>query len=288
MSFWVSINGVLAPAEKARISVLDNGFTLGDGVYETLRTYGGRPFRLDLHLARLRASALRVGIEVPTPDAEIGRWLDATLEAVGERECYVRTIVTRGVGDVTYHFDRVQGPTIAILARPFEPLPAEHYERGIAATVVSVRRNPREAADPAIKSCSLLNSVLAVREAQGRGCVEGIMLNTRGEVAEGASSNVFAFRDGALCTPPLDAGILAGITRQLVMEIARESGIVVREAPLSESALRTAEEAFITSSVREVVPIATLDGRPLGDGRPGPVTRQLLLAFRAYAAHQGG
>jgi len=282
MSFWVSINGVLAPAEKARISVLDNGFTLGDGVYETLRTYGGRPFRLDLHLARLRASALRVGIEIATSDGDVRRWLDAAIEAVGEQECYVRTIVTRGVGDVTYHFDRVKGPTIAILARRFEPLPVEHYEQGIAAAVVSVRRNPGNAADPAIKSCSLLNSVLAVREAQQRGCVEGIMLNTRGEVAEGASSNVFAVRDGALHTPPLAAGILAGITRQLVMEIARESGIVIREEPLPEAALRSADEAFITSSVREVVPIATLDGRP------GSVTRQLLLAFRAYAAHQGG
>jgi branched-chain amino acid aminotransferase len=288
MGFWVSINGVLAPAEEARISVLDNGFTLGDGVYETLRTYGGRPFRLDLHLARLRASGLRVGIEVAPTDADIGGWLEAAIRAVGESECYVRTIVTRGVGDVTYHFERVQGPTVAILVRPFEPLPATHYERGIAAAVVSVRRNPADAADPAIKSCSLLNSILAVREAQARGCVEGIMLNTRGEVAEGASSNVFAVRDGALVTPPLDAGILPGITRQLVMEIARESGIVVREEALSEGALRRADEAFITSSVREIVPIATLDGRAVGDGSPGPLTRQLLLAFRVYAAHQGG
>lgn len=284
MTEWVSIDGALSPAAEARISVLDDGFTLGDGVYETLRTYGGRPFHLDLHLQRLRRSADRVGIRVHPSDSELATRVDALLARAGHDESYLRLIVTRGVGSITYRFDDLPPPTVVVFARAFDGFPESHHDPGIPVAIVSVRRNPKSAADPAIKSCSLLNSVLAAREAHGRGALEAILLNVRGEVAEGHASNVFAVRGGSVVTPPLDAGILAGITREIVLRLANERGIDAREEPLLPDALRTADEVFVTSSVREVMPVSRIDGRPVGAGRPGPVTVALREALRAYAA----
>lgn len=284
MSEWVSIDGALSPAAEARIPVLDDGFTLGDGVYETLRTYGGRPFHLDLHLLRLRASAHRIGIALNLGDAELAARVDALLARASHDECYLRLIVTRGVGSISYRFENLPPPTVVVFARRFEGHPASHHDPGIPVSIVSVRRNPKSAADPAIKSCSLLNSVLAAREAHGRGAVEAILLNVRGEVAEGHASNVFAVRDGALTTPPLDAGILAGIAREIVLRLAREKGLSAREETLLPDALRSADEVFVTSSVREVMPVSRIDERPVGAGRPGPVTIALRQALRDYAA----
>jgi len=284
MTDWVSIDGALSPAATARIPVLDDGFTLGDGVYETLRTYGGRPFHLDLHLKRLRASAGRIGIELALGDAELRARIDALLERAGNDESYVRLIVSRGVGTISYRFENLPPPTVVAFARRFEGYPPTHHDPGIPVAIVSVRRNPANAADPAIKSCSLLNSVLAAREAHARGALEAILLNVRGEVAEGHASNVFAVEGGALHTPPLDAGILAGITREIVLRLARERGLVTREETLLPDALRNADEAFVTSSVREVMPISRIDDRPVGAGRPGPVTVALREALREYAA----
>lgn len=283
MSAWVSIDGVAVPAEQARISVLDNGFILGDGVYDTLRTYGGRPFRLDLHLDRLRRSAARIGVDIPLSDQQLAMRLDDVLARAENAESYIRFIITRGIGDATYHFEQVVGPTIVILIKPFESPPAAFYDDGIPATIVSVRRNAADAADPAIKSCSLLNSVLAAREAQARGGIEAILLDARGNVAEGAASNVFAVRGDGLHTPPLDTGILAGIAREIVIDLARESATPVREEPLAPESLRAADEAFLTSSIREVMPISSIDGEKVGTGRPGPVTKRLLGALQDYA-----
>jgi branched-chain amino acid aminotransferase len=283
MGFFASINGAVVPAEQARVSVLDTGFTFGDGVYETLRTYGGRPFELGRHLARLRASAARLGIEVPAGDGELRARLDALLERADHGESFIRLIVTRGVGDCSYHFERVQGPTVVMFARPHEAIPDRAYREGVDVAVVSVRRNHPDALDPAIKSINLLNNVLAVREAQARGAIEAILLNQRGEVAEGASSNLFVVRAGRVVTPPLDAGILAGITRDLVIELGPAAGHPVHERPLSVGELLEADEAFLTSSLKEVAPIRAVDGRPIGDGRPGPATLRLLRAYREYA-----
>jgi branched-chain amino acid aminotransferase len=281
MGSFASVNGVITPASEARVSVLDNGFTFGDAVYETLRTYGGRPFALARHFKRLRASAERLGFGLPKSDAELARTLDALLDQARNPESFVRLIVTRGVGDISYHFDRVKGPTVVMAVKPFEGFPLSHYTEGIALALVSVRRNHRLALDPAIKSNNLLNNVLAVREAQARGAVEAILLNQEGDVAEGASTNVFVVRDGVTVTPPLGAGILEGITREVVLELAREAGVPAREAAVSPDALRRADEVFITSSTREVMPASSLDGQRVGSGRPGPVTLRLLEAFRA-------
>jgi branched-chain amino acid aminotransferase len=286
--FFASVNGAVLPAEEARVSVLDTGFTFGDSVYETLRTYGGRPFHLDRHLHRLRASAGRLGIAVPEGDAELVRDVDGVLARAGNPESYVRIMLSRGVGDVSYHFDRVQGPTRVVIVKPYEPLPERCYAEGVPVIIASVRRNSPRALDPVIKSGNLLNNILAVREAQAAGAFEPILLNELGEVAEGASANVFVVKAGAALTPPLEAGILPGITRQLLLEIGRGLGIAMREQRLRAADLREADEAFITSTLKEAVPVRAVDGAPVGDGRPGPVTLRLLEAFRQYAASYRG
>ena len=283
MGFFASVNGIVTPAEEARVSVLDNGFTFGDSVYETLRTYAGRPFEWGRHLRRLRASAGRLGFDIPLSNGDLLARLDAVLAPAANPESYIRIIVSRGLGDISYHFDTVKGPTVVIAVKPCVSYPEWHYTQGIPVSLVSVRRNHPQALDPAIKSSNLLNNVLALREAQARGAEEALLLNQRGEIAEGASTNVFIVRDGTVITPVLEAGILAGITREVVLEIARALSLPVREDVLRPEDLMDADEAFLTSTTREVVPIRTVDGRPVGPGQPGPVTTRVLEAFRAYA-----
>ena len=282
MGFYASVNGEITPAEEARVSVLDNGFTFGDAVYETLRTYGGRPFHLDRHLERLRRSADRLAIPMPAGEA-LARDLDALLARAANPESYIRIIVTRGRGDISYHFDRVQGPTVVMVVKPLAAFPASHHTAGVPVILSSVRRNSPQSLDPAIKSCNLLNNILAMREAQAKGAFEPVMLNAIGEVAETASANLFLVKGGTLLTPPLDAGILPGVTRQLVLDLAPGLSLPVREEPVAVKDLLAADEVFITSTLKEVLPVATIDGRPVGAGRPGPVTLRLLGALRAYA-----
>ena len=286
MAFFASVNGEIAPAGEAKISVLDNGFTFGDGVYETLRTYGGRPFHLDRHLARLRASAAMLGIDIPRDDAALAADLDRLLERAANPESYIRMIVSRGVGEISYRFDRIHGPTIVMAARAYEPFADTQYKDGVPVIISSVRRNSPRALDPAMKSCNLINNLLAVREAQAKKAAEPLMLNERGDVAEGASANVFIVAKGALVTPPLNDGILPGVTRELVLERAAELGIEARQQSIRVPDLLAAEEAFITSTLKEVMPIASVDGSPIGHGKPGPVTRKLLEAYRKYAGNR--
>ncbi len=283
MGFYASVNGQISPAAEARVSVLDNGFTFGDAVYETLRTYAGRPFHLDRHLDRLRASAGMLAIEIPPSDAELGAELDRLLERAANPESYIRIIVSRGVGDISYRFDRIQGPTIVMAARAYEPFAEAQYRDGIPVILSSVRRNSPRALNPAMKSCNLINNILAVREAQAKKAAEPLMMNERGDIAEGASANVFVVTKGTLVTPPLNDGLLPGVTRALVLELARALGIETLEQSVRVDALLAADEAFVTSTLKEVMPIATVDGRAIGSGRPGPVTRRLMEAYRKYA-----
>jgi branched-chain amino acid aminotransferase len=288
MSFLASVNGVITPAEEARVCVLDNGFTFGDSVYEVLRTYHGRPFEPGRHFRRLRASAARLGFAVPLRDDELLARTDELLARAANAESYIRIIVSRGLGDCSYAFDRVQGPTIVIVCKPFSPYPDWHYERGIRAAAVGIRRNHPRALDPAIKSSNLLNNVLAVREAQSHGAEEPVLLNHEGFLAEGASTNVFLVTGGVVRTAPLGAGILAGITREVVLELLAGMSVPLREELLHLDDLLGADEAFLTSTTREVVPVSSVDERRIGSGAPGPLTRRLIGAFRAYApAHCG-
>jgi branched-chain amino acid aminotransferase len=287
MSF-ASVNGIVVPAEEARVSVLDNGFAFGDSVYEVLRTYGGLAFEPGRHFRRLRASAARLGFSVPASDADLLAQADALLARAGTGESYIRIIVSRGLGDCSYNFEKVQGPTVVMIQKPLPPYPAWHYRGGVKVAAVAVRRNHPKALDPAIKSSNLLNNILAVREAQSRGAEEPVLLNQEGFLAEGASTNVFLARGGTLFTPPLSAGILAGITREVVLELLPGLGIPFGERPLHLDELVSADEAFMTSTTREVVPVKQVDETTLGNGRPGPLTRRVMVAFGAYApAHCG-
>ena len=283
MGVFASVNGTLVPAEQARVSVLDNGFTFGDAVYETLRTYRGRPFHLDRHLERLRASADRLGFAPPFGDDVFARRLDELLARAGNDESYIRIILSRGEGDISYRFDRVKGPTLVMVVKPFEPPPERDYVEGIPVVIASVRRNHPRALDPAIKSNNLLNNILAVREGQARGATETILLNDLGEVAEGASSNVFVVKGGRVSTPPLAAGILSGITRRLVLDLCRDLGIPAGEETLRVADLLATDEVFITSTTKEAAPVAAIDGKPVGSGKPGPVHKRILQAYREYA-----
>ena len=280
---FASVNGTVVPAEEARVSVLDNGFAFGDSVYEVLRTYGGLAFEPGRHLRRLRASAARLGISVPASDASLLAQVDGLLARAAGGESYIRIVVSRGLGDCSYNFDRVQGPTVVMIQKPLPPYPAWHYSDGIKVAAVGVRRNHPRALDPAIKSSNLLNNILAMREAQSRGAEEPVLLNQEGFVAEGASTNVFLARGGKVFTPPLSAGILAGITREVVLELLPGLHIPFREEPLRLDDLLGADEAFMTSTTREVVPVKQVDETPIGDGRPGPLTRRAMEAFGAYA-----
>ena len=280
MGFAVSIDGRVGTPEEVTLKVTDNGFVFGDSAYETLRTYGGRPFELDRHLVRLRRSVALLGFELKTSDDEIKARIDACLSFARNDESYLRVIVSRGVGDMSYRFERIPEPTIAMYVKPLEPTNDALYLKGGAAVIVTIRRNPIEALNPAIKASNLLNNVLATREAYGKGAFEAILLNTRGEVAEGAGSNVFIVKGGLLLTPPLSCGLLAGITRELTLEIAASTGVPHEERVLYPEDLRGADELFITSTLKELAPMVTLDGTPVGSGMPGPATKALLKAYR--------
>ena len=280
MGFAVSIDGRVGTPEEVTLKVTDNGFVFGDSAYETLRTYGGRPFELDRHLARLRRSIGLLGFELKASDDEIRARIDACLSFAGNAESYLRVIVSRGVGDMSYRFERIPEPTVAMYVKPLETSNESLYTNGAAAAIVSIRRNPIEALDPRIKASNLLNNALATREAYAKGAFEAILLNTRGEVAEGAGSNVFIVKDSVLLTPPLSCGLLPGITREIVLELAAASGQSHAERVLHADDLCAADELFVTSTLKELAPVVTLDGAPVGAGVPGPITAALLKAYR--------
>jgi branched-chain amino acid aminotransferase len=283
MAFFASVNGEIVPLEEARIPVLDNGFLFGDSVYEVLRTYGGRPFESRRHFRRMRASAARLGIALTLSDDELLGRVHALLARAGEGESYVRIVVTRGVGDSSYEPPAIAGPTVVMIQKALPRLPDRLYTEGIRVSLVDVRRNHPRSLDPAIKSSNLLNNILALREARDRGAEEPLLQNQDGFIAEGASTNVFVGTGSALSTPPLSAGILAGITREVVLELAPSLGVQCRETNVEASALLGADEAFLCSTTREVMPIRQVDDTVIADGHPGPLTRRLMEAFRTYA-----
>ena len=283
MGFFASVNGHITPLQDARVPVLDHGFMFGDSVYEVVRTYGRRPFESGRHFRRLRASADRLGITIAASDAELLAQVRALLDRAGDVESYVRIIVTRGVGNSSYDFDAVVGPTVVMIQKELPAVAERSYTDGIRVSAVDVRRNHPQSLDPAIKSSNLLNNILALRQAQARGAEEAVLLNLDGFVAEGASTNVFAVEDGTLRTPPLGAGILGGITREIVIGLASSQGIPLSETDLKLADLLRADEAFLSSTTREVMPIRQVDESLIADGRPGPITGRLLEAFRTYA-----
>ena len=282
MAVAVNIDGRVHGENDARVSVFDHGFLYGEGVYEVLRTYGGRLFLFPEHMARLHASGRRIALACPVDDDEMLARIRETIAAAQlPGDAYVRILLTRGVGDLVYDPAACPTPTLVIIVRPHGEVPEGVVREGVRLALVSVVRNMPASVDPAIKSNNLLNNALAVQEARSRGGFEALMKNYRGELCECAQSNVFLVRDGALLTPPPEAGLLVGITRGFVMELAARLGLAVREVPLHEDDLATADEAFITSSTKEIVPVVAVDAQPIGDGKPGAVTRRLIEAFQA-------
>jgi len=288
MAATVSVNGRVFDQEHAVISVFDHGFLYGEGVYETLRTYNGQPFLFDRHMRRLRKSAGMLALDVPLDDEQIdARFRDtmrtANLGEGPQHEAYIRILVTRGVGELTYDPAACPTPSIVVIVKPNVDPPREVFERGVRVALVPIIRNHPGSVNPLIKSNNLLNNALAMQEAFRRGGFEGVMRNYKGELAECTQSNLFIVKDGAALTPPIDAGLLPGITREFLFEVGRESGIPVREAVLKDADLFGADESFLTSTTREVVPIVEVDDRTIGSGQPGPITRALLDGYRRKA-----
>jgi branched-chain amino acid aminotransferase len=277
------IDGVIAPLEHARVSVLDRGFLYGDSVFETIRTYDGRPFALGRHLARLEHSAELVHIPLPLPLSELRREVLEAVAAAGFPESYVRLMITRGQGELGLDPALAEKPLRVVLVQPLSPPPAEAYAKGIGAVTHATRRASDATLAAGAKIGNYLVSVLAVREARREGASEALIVDAEGRVVEGATSNVFFVRGKTLVTPPEDAGILAGISRAIVLDVAQDSDFTVElRAPLT-SELDGFDEVFISSSIREMLAVVRLDGRAVGTGAPGPAYERLLRAFRLRA-----
>src|SRR5947207_2272078 len=286
MGATVNVNGCVFDQEHAVISVFDHGFLYGEGIYETLRTYNGQPFLSERHLRRLRRSADMLALPVPLSDADIDARLRDTMRAAGlgeEREAYLRILVTRGVGELSYDTAVTPTPSVVVIAKPHVDPPREVFEKGVGVALVPIVRNHPGSVNPLIKSNNLLNNALAMQEAFRRGGFEGVMRNYRGELAECTQSNLFVVKNGTALTPTIDSGLLPGITREFLFEVGAELGIPVREAVLHDDDLFGADEAFLTSTTRELVPIVQVDDRRIGSGTPGPITRALLDGFRRKA-----
>lgn len=280
----VYVNGVIKPAEQAVVPVYDHGFLYGEGVYETLRTYNKVPFLYDRHQARLRASAKRIHLDVPFTDEQLSGWIDETVTAAGEmREAYIRVLLTRGVGELNYDPRSTPNPTTVIIVKPLEEPPARVFENGINICLVDILRNHPGSVNPLIKANNLLNNALAMQDAYRRGGEEALMCNYRGELSECSQANFFMVRNGAVLTPPSEAGLLEGITRAFIFEVGRDAGIDVRDEVLYPKDLEDADEAFITSTTRELSPITSIEGKPVGTGQVGTITKKLLEGYRRKA-----
>jgi len=279
MSRLVFMNDRLVPESEARLSVFDHGLLYGDGVFEGLRSYGGRVFRLDAHLDRLWQSARAIRLEIPAGREAVARAVLETLEANGLTDGYVRLIVTRGAGGLGLDPGKTSHPQLIVIADTISLYPAEYYQQGLRIVTASTQRTQPAALSPRIKSLNYLNNIMAKLEGLKAGCVEALMLNHKGEVAECTGDNIFCVRSGVLLTPPTDAGILEGVTRNAVIELAAAAGVPCREQTLVRHDLYTAEECFLTGTAAEVVPVVEIDGRPIGSGTPGEVTARLTRDF---------
>ncbi len=279
---WMSDNGGPVDAADAKISVFDRGFLYGDSVYETMRTAGGNAVELPRHLQRLHRSAAGIGLSFPFTDAEIADAIGVTHRDSGNEESYVRVIVTRGAGPIMLDPRESAAPKLVILVQPLSLPTAERVARGISAVVVDMVKSGGSGIDPRIKSGNYLANIMALRQAIAAGGEDGIMRGEDGDISEGATSNLFVVSGGTVATPHLAAGLLAGITRSVVCELSAELSLPVVERRVDPDTLEHADEMFLTSSVRGIMPLTKLDGRPVGDGTVGPVTRRLIARYAQY------
>ena len=280
----VYVNGTIAKAADAVVPVYDHGFLYGEGIYETLRTYNRVPFLYDRHMRRLRASAKHLQLDVPVDNDTLMASIDKTMAAAGDmKEAYIRVLVTRGVGELTYDVTATPASSLIIIVKPADEPAARITEDGIPISLVSILRNHPGSVNPIIKSNNLLNNALAMQEAHRRGGEEALMCNYRGELSECSQSNFFMVRDGVALTPKSAAGLLEGVTRAFLFEVGRDVGVDVRDETLYPKDLDSADEVFITSTTRELSPVVRIDDKAIGTGKPGPVTKKLLQGYRARA-----
>ena len=280
MGLKVYIDGTLYEKDQAKVSVFDHGLLYGDGVFEGIRAYAGRIFQLDAHMERLFNSAKAIALKIPFSQQELKQAIRNTLDTNGLKDAYIRVVVTRGVGTLGLDPNICSGSSVIIITDTITLYPDELYEKGLEIVTVATMRNHPAALSPRIKSLNYLNNILAKIEAINAGCLEALMLNVDGLVAECTGDNIFIVRNGALLTPPETAGILKGITRDVVMDIARKEGIEVREENLTKSDLFTADECFLTGTAAEVIPVVRIDQRQIGTGTPGPITQRLRGLFK--------
>jgi branched-chain amino acid aminotransferase len=279
----IYLNGKLVPERDAKISVFDHGLLYGDGVFEGIRAYNGRVFALEEHVDRLYDSAKAIALEIPMTRAGMVKAVVRTCQANGIKDGYVRLVITRGVGTLGLNPYLCKKAQIIIIAADIQLYPKKLYDEGLKIITAGTTRNLPEAVNPRIKSLNYLNNILAKIEAINAGCMEAVMLNSQGAVAEATGDNIFVVRGNSLVTPPSSEGALEGITRNAVMELAREAGYDVSEKRLSRYDLYTADEVFLTGSAAEVIGVVDIDRRQIGDGTPGPATRKLVKLYRKHA-----
>ncbi|QDV44967.1 Branched-chain-amino-acid aminotransferase [Stieleria neptunia] len=280
MSRQIYINGQFHAPDDAKISVYDHGLLYGDGVFEGMRIYDKKVFRLAEHLKRLDESACAINLQLPISLEQLAADTNETVAKNEIVDGYIRLIVTRGAGPLGLDPFKCSDPQVIIIADSITLYPESYYENGLELVTASTIRNHPAALSPRIKSLNYLNNILAKMEGLKAGCIEALMLNHKGEVAECTGDNLFVIKNGRLNTPPIEAGILEGVTRNAVLELAREAGIETTELPMTRHDIYVADECFLTGSAAEVIPAVTLDGRKIGDGKVGPITQQLNKAFR--------
>ena len=283
----IYIDGEFYDKENAKISVFDHGLLYGDGVFEGIRFYNGRVFRFDEHMNRLFDSARAIALNIGLDKAAVA---EATLETIRQnnlQDGYIRLVVTRGVGDLGLNPYLCTKASIIIIASAITLYPAEKYQNGLDVVTCATRRIPHGALSPMVKSLNYLNNVMAKIEAINAGAGEGLMLNEQGFVAECTGDNIFIVKNGVISTPPIASGALAGVTRAVVFDLAREFGIPIFEPMMTRYDIFTADECFLTGTAAEVIPAVNLDTRPIGDGKPGPVTRRLMARFSELTATTG-
>ncbi len=278
----IYLNEKLVPEHKALVSVFDHGFLYGDGIYETLRAYNGVVFKLDEHIERLFRSACMIALEIPKTHEMLKQAVYETLKANSHNEAVIRITISRGAGPIGLDPALCPKPTLVIMSHEFKKYPGPYYRKGVKISVVSTRRNFRDALNPQIKSLNFLNNILAKIEAKDRASYEAIMLNYRGYVAEGTISNIFFVKDNVLCTPCINIGILDGITRRIIINAAEEMGIKVREGYFRKHEIYRVEEVFISNTTMEVMPVAEVDD--IRTGMPGMITKALHKAYKKKVA----
>jgi branched-chain amino acid aminotransferase len=283
----IYVDGKYCSERDAKISVFDHGLLYGDGIFEGIRAYNGRVFKLKEHIDRLFASAKAILLDIPLSHAELMQAVVETCRRNKVRNGYIRLVVTRGVGTLGLNPNRCKNPSVIIIAGKIQLYPPALYARGMEIVTVPTMRNLHSALNPAIKSLNYLNNVLAKIEANNAGCEEAVMLNGEGFVAECTGDNLFIIKEGHLLTPPLSAGALYGITRKVVMEMAAESGLRVGEPNLTRYDLFNADECFLTGTGAELVPVVKIDGRVIGSGQPGALTVRLVAQYRALTKVSG-